>query len=162
MRSTRFMVTALFLAACGAEGTRPTEASSADVQTGPPPEDSVDAGSGITWTDLYRDLFGPSGQASCAGDGGCHGAAESSGSVPSGFVCASKGDCRASILSADSSLVLPGDSSAPARSQLVATLRRRSATGGIIGLMPKSPAYVFSHDSINRIEAWIRNGAPDD
>lgn len=161
-------------AACGAGEGRDgapggDEAPSAPMETtasvadGGTAEDLVDAGAGTTWTDLYRDLFGPSAPASCAGSGACHGAAEQSGARGSyGYVCASRDGCRASMLSPETALVQASDFGAPSKSTLVQTLRRRSASGSVVGSMPKRSTYVFSHDSIARVEAWIRNGAPDD
>lgn len=163
------------IAACSASTTSPeardeslneaaaVSAGTDDGKVAQAPEDLLDAGSGTTWTDLYRDLFGPTGGASCAGNGPCHGSAEESGASGShGYVCASREGCRESMLSLETGLVQASDSTAPEKSTLVATLRRRSAKGGIVGTMPKRSEYVFSHDSIARIEAWIRNGAPDD
>ena len=130
---------------------------------GPPPEDLVDAGAGTTWTDLYRDLFGPTGQASCAGNATCHGAADQAGAHGSfGYVCATRDGCRESMLSLATGLVQAQDFDAPAESGLVAALRRRSARGTVVGTMPRTAPYVFSHDSIARIETWISHGAPAD
>jgi hypothetical protein len=126
-------------------------------------EDLVDAGAGTTWTDLYRDLFGPTAPASCAGTGMCHGTADESGARGSnGYVCTSREGCRESMLSLETGIVQPSDSKAPEKSTLIAMLRRRSASGGIVGTMPKRSEYVFSRDSIARVETWIRNGAPND
>jgi hypothetical protein len=123
----------------------------------------VDAGAGTTWTALYRDFFGPTAPASCAGSGACHGSSEASGADGSnGYVCASRDGCRASMLSVETGLVQASDADAPEKSTLVDVLRRRSANGGTVGSMPKSSTYVFSDESIARVEAWIRNGAPDD
>jgi hypothetical protein len=166
MKTPYFVVIGVALIACtnGALGNPSApELSSDQAQTGPAPEDLLDAGSGTTWTDLYRDLFGPTGQARCSGQGGgCHGASESSGTIASGYVCSTAEGCRASLLSPESSLVQPQGSGSLDASKLVRALRRRSAAGSIVGAMPRDSAYVFSHDSINRIEAWVQAGAPDD
>lgn len=130
---------------------------------GAPPEDTVDAGAGVTWTALYRDLFGPTTPSGCAGSGACHGSAGESGAQASnGYVCATKGGCRESMLSLETGLVQSRDFAAPSKSMLVDVLRRRDANGTIVGSMPKRSSYVFSSDSIRRIETWIANGAPDD
>lgn len=43
---------------------------------------------GHTWTDLYRDYFGPTGVASCQGNGSCHGDPSQSGALTlPHFVC---------------------------------------------------------------------------
>ncbi len=45
-------------------------------------------GTGTTFTDLYRDFFGPTGAAKCAGNGMCHGAADQAGAVATGgYIC---------------------------------------------------------------------------
>ncbi len=125
-----------------------------------PPED--DAGSGTKWTDLYRDFFGPSGRASCAGDGACHGAPNQAGAITAGgFVCADEAGCRTKMI--ESGLVrLPADASDPSSSTLVRILRKRNPDGSVTGIMPKRPAYVFSKTSIGRIETWIASGAKPD
>ena len=129
-------------------------------------EIGADAGSGTTFTDLYRDFFGPTGAASCAGNGTCHGDANQSGARSSGgYVCgASKDDCRASMLAMGTGpLVDPSkDPTNPELSGLVQELRRRKTDGTVVGLMPKSPACVFEQPAIDRIQAWIKNGAPND
>lgn len=57
------------------------------------PLTSDEAGA-ATWTGLYTDYFGPSGQASCTAQSSCHGAASQSGALESGFVCgATKESC---------------------------------------------------------------------
>ena len=53
-----------------------------------------DEGGAATWTSLYADYFGPSGQASCTAQPSCHGTASQLGSQTSGFVCgATKESC---------------------------------------------------------------------
>lgn len=131
---------------------------------GVPPEDLRDAGSGTTWTALYRDLFGPSAPSGCAGDGDCHGTATQAGAEASGgFVCADQAGCRDSLLSPSTGLVQAKDAAEPSKAALIFELRHRNAAGKVVGIMPKRPAsYVFSHDSMARIETWIQNGSPND
>jgi hypothetical protein len=125
------------------------------------PEDDIDAGAGTTWTDLYRDLFGPTGGGSCAGNGTCHGAADQAGTKSVGFLCADQDGCRASLFA--TSLVRALDAQKPDDSGLIGVMRHRSPSGAIVGLMPRAPGtYVFSHDSIARVRAWIAAGAPND
>jgi len=123
-----------------------------------------DAGSGTTWTDLYRDFFGPKAAASCAGDGACHGDANQQGSKSSdGFVCgADKAACRQTML--DTKLVnVPSDQASPENSGLVVEIRKVKADGKLDGLMPLRPACVaFEPAAVDRITTWIKNGAPDD
>lgn len=184
MRAAHNLALALFIAAAACSSSSDddkdkddrTEAEAKDDTTrarGPsggstsgaeaPPEGTVDAGVGVTWTALYRDLFGPSAESGCAGSGTCHGAAGESGAEGSnGYVCATKDGCRESLLSLETGLVQSRDFAAPSKSTLIDVLRRRDANGAIVGSMPKRSSYVFSQDSIRRIETWIANGAPDD
>lgn len=123
----------------------------------------ADAGSGTTWTDLYRDFFGPNGAGSCVGNGTCHGDPSKPGSSASKFVCEDKDACRASMVSEESGLViLPRDAADPHNSGLVQELRRKNADGTVSGLMPKRPNCAFDTDAIARIETWIKNNAPND
>jgi hypothetical protein len=125
----------------------------------------ADAGTGTTWTSLYTDFFGPSGAAKCSGDGTCHGDKTQAGAVSSGgYVCGpDKAACRASLLDPGTGLVqLPHDQADPSLSGLVQELRRRKPDGTVVGLMPKRPACIFEQAAIDRVQTWIKNGAPDD
>ncbi len=128
------------------------------------PEERTDAGSGATFTDLYRDFFGPTGQASCAGDGLCHGSPEKAGAKgSSGFVCATeKAACWTSMTTGASALVTAADATSPSTSALVLSIRHRRPDGGVVGNMPKRPLYVFSVASMQRITTWIAAGAKND
>ncbi len=160
--ATSSLLVLVTLAACAAEDGG-VQGPKAKPDTPGVVASQADAGGGTTWTDLYRDFFGPTAPASCAGSGGaCHGAPGQSGARVSGYVCATRDGCRASMLSADTGLVQESDFAAPEESTLVTVLRRRSATGELEGTMPKGSSYELSHDAIARIEAWIRSGAPDD
>lgn len=115
-------------------------------------------GTETTWTALYRDLFGPTAISSCAGFGACHGTLGQAGSRTSQFVCGDPKECRESLFS--SNLVRPDPGGGPADPQnLLAILRSPKSPGGY---MPKEPACTFTARSIERIEAWAQNGAPDD
>jgi hypothetical protein len=162
----------VFVAAC-VNATTDVKGGEGLFDTTPPPSSvtpqtcdiGADAGSGTHWSDLYRDFFGPTGAASCAGNGTCHGDANQSGAKSSGgYVCgANKDDCRASLLSENTGLIaLPADQAAPEKSGLVTELRRKKADGTVVGLMPKTPACVFEPEAIDRITTWIKNGAPND
>lgn len=127
------------------------------------PEDRADAGTGTRWTDLYRDFFAPAAPASCAGDGLCHGSMDKAGARGSGgFICPTQDGCWASMTGPDAGLVTPSDTTDPANSALLLTLRHRREDGSVAGTMPKRPVYVFSTASIERIATWIQNGAPND
>jgi hypothetical protein len=123
-------------------------------------EDLVDAGSGARWSDLYRDLFGPTGGASCAGQGNCHGEVGRPGEAASGFLCDTEEGCRESMLGA-SGLVPESALTAPASARLFGILRHRDECG-ISGRMPAGSSYVFSKASLERIRTWIVSEAPND
>ncbi len=121
---------------------------------------SGDAGSGTTWSDLHRDYFGPTGKASCAGTGQCHGDGAQPGAQASGYVCGpTAAACYAGITSQSANLLTVGDTTDdPTTTLLYATLRKCS--GG--GTMPLSPANLqFTSADMARIAAWIKSGAPD-
>jgi hypothetical protein len=119
-----------------------------------------DAGSGTTWGDLYRDFFGPTGKASCAGNGACHGDTSQAGYNGSGYQCpGTAAECYAGITATTPGLVTPGPVGDPTTTGLYLILRKCS--GG--GLMPKAPATVeFTAADMARIAAWIQAGAPND
>jgi hypothetical protein len=121
----------------------------------------ADAGSGHAWSDLYRDYFGPTGIASCAGTAGaCHGDANGLGAKGSNFVCAaSVSGCYSGITSTSVGLVTVGDTTDdPTTSGLYAVLRKAC----IGGAMPKEPASVsFTTADMKRITDWIGAGAPN-
>lgn len=120
------------------------------------------AGGGSTWTDLYRDFFGPSGQASCAKNGGnCHGGEQETGTIASGMVCSqtSKDDCHNGMTRA-ASIVPPAGSATPDQTQLYAIVRKAPPNSG--GTMPKSSAFAFTPADLQRIADWIKAGARND
>lgn len=160
MRGALVLAVVVTAAACA---TASGEVSGGDprepVDAGIPPEELIDAGTGATWTDLYRDLFGPTGLASCAGTGVCHGAVGQAGEVATHFVCSDQKTCRQTML--DAGLVRPKDSAAPEKSVLETTLRHRAPSGIVIGLMPKQPPFVFPRAAMDRISTWIAAGTPD-
>jgi hypothetical protein len=122
---------------------------------------NVDAGFGSGWSDLYRDYFGPTGQASCAGTAGaCHGDPTATGAVNSDYVCAGTvAGCYAGITSGSAGLVTIGDTTDdPTTSGLYGVLRKAC----IGGEMPKQPAnFFFSAADMKRITDWIGAGAPN-
>jgi hypothetical protein len=122
---------------------------------------TVDAGDGHNWSDLYRDYFGPTGIASCAGTAGaCHGEPTGLGAQNSGFTCAGGvSGCYTGITSPTAALVTVGDTKDdPTNSSLYLVLRK--ACGG--GEMPKVPATLtFSVADMKRITDWIAAGSPN-
>jgi hypothetical protein len=119
---------------------------------------AADAGTCDTWTCLYADYFGPSGVASCAGDGTCHGSTSQPGYTASMFLCppGDQSGCYASITSLAAGLLTPGD---PFDATRLYVNLRKSAGGGT---MPKSPAYTFTTEDIQRLSSWVAAGAQDD
>lgn len=122
--------------------------------------ESIDAGSGTSWSEIHRDLFSATSAGGCAG-AACHGSDDGAGVKSSGFKCADAAACRQSIL--DFGLVmLPDDSTDPMNSALIGVLRRCDDSRKTLGFMPKQPAsYYFSKASIARVSAWIAAGAPE-
>ncbi len=118
---------------------------------------------GTTWTDLYRDILGPSGKASCAGTpGNCHGDMSSAGYSLSNYVCP-LGDskaCYSSLTSSSSNgLLIPGK---PFEATGLYLALRKEVDGGFSGTMPKQPSNVcFTPDDLQRIGMWYAAGSPD-
>ena len=133
-------------------------------------------GTGITFSDLYKDYFGRVGEPittgagtfypgpGCAGDGRCHGDDKQAGALGSGgFVCSptDKTACYMSLLGPAALLSIPADKAAPRKSYLISELRHVD-NGATIGRMPKRPAtFVFTETDIKRISDWIAAGAPN-
>jgi hypothetical protein len=136
---------------------------------------SLASGSGHRWQDLYTCYFGPSGKASCASQGVCHGAPDQAGAQLSGFVCGPSRDaCWQGITPIASLLPHSTDGT---QTVLYGSLRKQDGTG----LMPCTPIsrslpdggttttcgtssagnYVFTPDDLARIVAWIQEGAQD-
>jgi len=122
--------------------------------------ETIDAGSGTNFSDLYRDLFGPTGAAKCANPA-CHGSEDGAGFKTAGFKCFDEKGCRLGMI--DYGLVsLERDPKAPESSALVGIIRRCDENGTTRGTMPQQPrSYYFSRASLARIQDWIRAGAPD-
>ncbi len=152
----------------GAASTSSTS-SSGDVEEDAGPvdryEEREDQGTGVTFSDLYRDFLGPTGKASCAGsDGLCHGGPEKAGALgSSGFVCGADKDACYAAMTGKASLVTSQDATEPTKSTLYLVVRHRRPDGSLVGNMPKRPVtYVFSTASMERIATWIKNGANND
>jgi hypothetical protein len=120
--------------------------------------DAGDRGSGSTYTDLYRDFFGPTGLASCTARSICH-VPNGTGALTSGFTCAP--DRNACFSSMTTVLVPPGSSASPEHAELYRILRKAPPTPGS-GPMPRNSAFAFCPDDLARIEAWIAAGTPND
>jgi len=157
-------VTIVACATAGGEITPGTERF--DAALPPTPESScpIEEGSGDKWSDIYRDLLGPTGKpGSCSLVKTCHGSAEESGAKASNFfVCGtSKDDCRQKLI--DTNLINEDDKAAPEKAGLVTVLRTRNPDKTFKGIMPKEPKdCFFTPTSLNRITTWIKNGFPND
>jgi hypothetical protein len=136
----------------------------------PPQPEVRDSGSGTTWKDLYRDFFGPTGVANCAGTGVCHSVAGKFGVLASNFVCTSVEECYQTIrqgkhpfdkvaLVDDATLANPDDAF------LFKVVRLQAADGTVAKNrdMPQQPRdFAFTAAELDRIKTWIRNGAKND
>jgi hypothetical protein len=144
----------------GTAATTPPEVPP-DTKPTPAPCD----GTGTRWSDLYNDIFGPTGKGgSCAFQSNCHGSAEGGGARSlAGIQCFDLKGCRQSFL--DKNLVTAKDTTDPDKSILLRGLLRRISPddGKTIGFMPQAPAdYIFSETCVDRMKTWIANGYPDD
>lgn len=123
-----------------------------------------DAGPDPTWNGLYRDFFGPSGKASCAGDGTCHGDASQPGAQASAWICNQDKDACYKSIRGDSGLVTDADvtNTDPTKLPFLLDIIRKDQPAGQ-NRMPKRPTTIsFSIDDVARIKAWIKNGAKND
>src|SRR5687768_590017 len=95
------VLAAVFAACAEASGELRGERLGFEQETSPAPffgcdvTETIDAGNGETWSDLYRDLFSPSGAAKC-GNPSCHGSADGAG--VDRFACFDEAGCKASAL----------------------------------------------------------------
>lgn len=133
----------------------------AEATTAPPMTEGPCVGSGTKWSDLYRDIFGPTEQpGSCSFRSHCHGTAEGRGAQV-GIHCFDEKGCRTSFI--EKGLVSASDAAAPDQAALfVGLLRLRKPDGTISGFMPETPSnYLYSPACLDRMKAWIKDGAPD-
>jgi hypothetical protein len=125
-------------------------------------------GSGITYTDLYRDFFNNvPGGSSCTQASNCH--------VPLGtgaqtrWLCGStQADCYAGMTG--SGIVPQGgtlcSAKTPDQIEMYKALRKSPPAqldaGTYSGLMPYHLPFAFCPEDLSRIYAWIANGAKND
>jgi hypothetical protein len=117
--------------------------------------DAGDRGDGATFTDLYRDFFGPSGLASCGARSICH-VPNGTGAQTSGYLCAP--DAHGCWASMTSTIVPDGGSATPEATALYEALRKAPPTPGS-GPMPRNSTFAFCPGDLARIRAWIAAGA---
>ncbi len=132
---------------------------------GPPGDDSSTTigpscapDGGATWSDLYRDCFGPD-HASC-GSVGCHSLTTDQGFMSSGFVCGTTQDSCFAGMTAMNSIVPSGGTSTPETTALYENIRKAPPNVG--GTMPKFSSFAFNQADLVRITTWITNGAKND
>jgi hypothetical protein len=129
------------------------------------PADGGDQAGGHTWTDLYRDYFGTSGRANCAGASSCHASQSETGYAQSSFLCplADSKACHDGMTSQVAHLLTKADGTVVSSfndTYLYSVLRKRS--GGGLGNMPQAPvSVVFQDADLARIGSWFTDGAPD-
>lgn len=132
--------------------------------TAPPgPEEGPCIGSGTKWSDLYRDVFGPTGRpGSCSFQASCHGSEDGDGVLAGGIRCFDAKGCRQSFL--ELGLVGTGDATAPEQATLFTrVLRHRTEDGSVAGFMPAAPSsYLFAPQCLDRMKAWVAGGVKDD
>jgi hypothetical protein len=111
---------------------------------------SSSSGGTVTWTELYNDIFGPTGTSNCSRSSSCH--------VQSrvGFQCGTTSTtCYDGLMSAG--LVTPG---ASASSSALVTPVQSPLCGSLGGNMPLVGSCV-TPAQLAQIQAWLASGAPD-
>lgn len=155
-------------------GPRPGYDASSPPQLEVPITEPTFAGVPATsWRGIYRDFFGRRAVSSCAGRTSCHADATGLGAKGSHFICADKDSCWDTMrhaIDANPSvstvpLVADSDVAAPQNAYLFRVIRLRTPDGVVhTNLnMPQVPTdFVFKSFEIDRMQAWIRNGALND
>jgi hypothetical protein len=133
-----------------------------------------------TWTDLYACYFGPMGKASCSAQSFCHGTAGADGTAQSGFLCGGSQEACWKGMTAAGSIVPSQGSMKPTQTLLYGSLRK-ALGGSVTGTMPCNPetthdpdggstitcsadqgsTFAFTQSDLDRITAWIEEGAQD-
>jgi hypothetical protein len=118
--------------------------------------DAGNRGDGAAFSDLYRDFFGPSGQASCSARSICHVPGGTGAQTSGGYECSpDEASCWASMTS---TIVPKGGSMTPDQTVLYLALRKAPPTPGS-GPMPRNSTFAFCPDDLARIRSWITAGA---
>jgi len=129
---------------CGASGGGSTTSSTSSTTS------STSTGGGtVTWTQIYTQVFGPSGSASCTGSS-CH------TSNVSGFACGTtKTACYNGFV--NSGMVTPG---ASATSSQLVDPSTSPLCGSLGGNMPKGGSCITSAE-LTMSNSWLAAGAPN-
>lgn len=134
----------------------PLTLGAGDAETVDPCADAGDRGDGSTFTDLYRDFFGPTGVASCSRRSLCHVPGGKGALNSGGYVCVpDQSTCWAAMTG---SIVPDGGSPTPEQTTMYKALRKAPPTGGS-GPMPFQSSFAFCPNDLQRISAWISAGA---
>jgi hypothetical protein len=128
------------------------------------------AGGGHRWQDLYACFFGPTGKASCGGQGVCHGAPGDQGAQLGAFQCGTSRDCWVSstaFLSPDPTKILRSntngdDPTPPNQPKMPCVYQAGGISRKTLCGKPNGIAYTFTPDDLARIAAWIQAGAMND
>ncbi len=160
-------ITIVACATAGGEFNAGTEKFDAAPPPAPGPaaaaECTIESGSGEKWSDLYRDIFGPTSRpGSCSFASFCHGDPDHSGAKSSNFICSDQVKCRETLVA--NGWITDADKADPSKSAFLAgLLRLKNPDGSFRGFMPEQPGDCFFSDaSVARVSAWIANGFPND
>jgi hypothetical protein len=121
---------------------------------------------GHTWTELYTDYFGGHGRAACAGNGTCHGdtSTASGGYQATMFECPPD-DPATCYKTLKSAALVSVDAGTFAQTYLSTALRSVDCNVQQNPCdMPLDPiqVYEFTQTDVDRISAWVAEGAPND
>ena len=105
----------------------------------------------MTWTEIYNSVFGPSGSAPCAINGGCHTQSDH------GFKCGTtKTTCYSGFVS--DNLITPGSG---ASSSSLVDPSSSPLCGSLGGNMPRQYGSCVTAAELTNIQTWLAAGAPD-
>lgn len=144
------------LTACVSQSADPSVDGGGDAGISAYCAEAGDRGDGSTFSDLYRDFFGPTGRASCGAQSICHVEGGTGAQTSGGYVCTP--DQQACWSSMTKTIVPSGGTATPEQTTLYRALRKAPPTPGS-GPMPRSSPFAFCPDDLKRIADWISTGA---
>jgi len=152
----------------------PPPAAPSPPEDAAPPPPTADAGPATTWTELYKDYFGPMGTASCAGSvGACHGEMAGAGYQGSLYLCP-PGDQTGCYMGITSQGVVPMPLLDPRSStpfDMTGLFLRLRKTQGANSQNPpdpmphqvgSAPPYTFTVADVAKISSWVAAGTKND
>jgi hypothetical protein len=157
-RAIALLLASFALTACAAEPAESSVDGGSDAGTSDYCLDAGNRGDGSTFSDLYRDFFGPTGQATCGAQSICHVAGGTGAQTSGGYVCVP--DQKACWSSMTSTIVPSGGVATPEETTLYKALRKAPPMPGS-GPMPRNSSFAFCPDDLKRIAAWISSGASE-